>query len=92
MAISLPAELLDRIEAERRATGESRSEFVRRAVDTLLRAQDEQQADEEYIEAYRKYPETPEEIADAEAIYKAGLEVWLENPWEEDAGDLRETG
>ncbi len=38
---------------------------------------------EQYVEAYRKYPETAEEIAQAEA----GIQlVFAENPWDESPG------
>ena len=89
IAISLPPSLLERVEDERRVTGESRSEFIRRAVAALLRVEEERRADEQYVEAYRKYPETPEEV---EGFFRSGMDVWLDNPWEEETGDLREAG
>ena len=87
IAISLPEHMLEQIEAERQTTGETRSEFIRRAVTALLRAEDEQRAIDRYIEGYRKHPETPEEVAAASVLESAVLN---EVPW--DAEELREAG
>lgn len=81
IAISLPDELLQAMEQERLARGESRSAFCRRAVEQLLHKEDEQEAIRQYIEAYRKHPETAEEIALAEAVLGEALK---ENPWEDE--------
>ncbi len=81
IAISLPEDLLQNIEKERQARGESRSEFFRRAVETLLNLERERELDEQYIAGYKKYPETKEEIALAESTM---LYAFAANPWEED--------
>jgi Arc/MetJ-type ribon-helix-helix transcriptional regulator len=47
IAISLPEEVLDAVERERGESGESRSEFFRRAVEALLRRQREQELSEQ---------------------------------------------
>ncbi len=78
IAISLPEELLGVVENERRLTGESRSEYFRRAVETLLGRQREREASESYVHAYRKNPETPGEI---EAARRAARNILAQEPW-----------
>ena len=80
IAISLPQELLQGIERERRATGETRSQFFRRSVKALLGSKRE--LEEQYIRGYRQHPETEEEIALAESTARRSL---VENPWDEGA-------
>ena len=79
VAISLPRDVLIAVEAERRATGESRSAFFRRAAQALLRRQLEKQAVQAYIRAYQRHPETAEEM---EAINALGMKVLAREPWE----------
>lgn len=79
IAISLPKEVLVSVEQERRKGGESRSEFFRRAVEALLRRQQEQEMSEQYIRAYQQIPETEEEI---EAARHAASNILAKEPWE----------
>lgn len=79
IAISLPEEVLVSVERERRNSGESRSEFFRRAVEALLRRQQEQEMSEQYIRAYQQIPETEEEI---EAARHAATDILAKEPWE----------
>lgn len=79
IAISLPEEVLVSVERERRNSGESRSEFFRRAVEALLRRQQEQEMSEQYIRAYQQIPETEEEI---EAARHAASDILAKEPWE----------
>lgn len=81
IAISLPDEVLEAVEKERLAKGESRSQFFRRAAEEQLRREKDRKDIEQYIRAYQMYPETKEEIALAEAFLK---EVWADNPWEDE--------
>lgn len=85
IAISVPDEVLQAVEQQRLARGESRSAFCRRALEQLLRREREREADEQYVRAYQKCPETAEEIAWAEA----GLAALALDPWDE--GDDQET-
>lgn len=80
IAISVPDTLLDAIENERAASGVSRSEFFRHAVEEHLRRERERGDIERYIRGYQLHPETEEEIALAEqmAIY-----AFADNPWED---------
>jgi metal-responsive CopG/Arc/MetJ family transcriptional regulator len=78
IAISLPSEILDAVERERDQRGESRSQFFRRAVETLLRQKQEQELSEQYIRAYQQTPETAEEI---KAARRAASTILAEEPW-----------
>ena len=80
IAISLPESLLQGIERERTARGETRSQFVRQAVEAYLRRERERKDIEQYIRGYQQYPETPEEVAWAEFASQSALE---ESPWED---------
>ncbi len=79
IAISLPEEVLVSVERERRNSGESRSQFFRRAVEALLRRQQEQEMSAQYIRAYQQIPETEEEI---EAARHAASDILAKEPWE----------
>lgn len=78
IAISLPEDILKEVERERKASGESRSELFRRAVEMLLRRKREQAESERYVRAYEQIPETREEIDAARAAASSILagEAW----------------
>ena len=78
VAISLPEEVLSAVEQERQESGESRSQFFRRAVDMLLRRRSEQEMSERYVHAYQQIPETREEI---EAARRAASNILAEESW-----------
>lgn len=79
IAISLPADLLEEADRQCEARGENRSEFFRYAVLRLLSEERERAAVEQYVEGYRRQPETEAEVAAADAIGSAAL---AEEPWE----------
>ncbi len=79
VAISLPEHMLEAIERERKARGESRSEFFRRAAEKLLKQEQESKAAEAYVRGYRAVPESKEEV---EAVHRAGIAVLAEEPWQ----------
>ncbi len=79
IAISLPADLLAAIERERKAKGESRSEFLRRAASAALLQEEERNAVASYVRGYRKTPETADEI---ESAHRAGSAILATEPWE----------
>ncbi|MDD5082521.1 MAG: ribbon-helix-helix protein, CopG family [Dehalococcoidales bacterium] len=78
IAISLPEDVLQIVEQERKSIGESRSQFFRRAVECLLRIRREREASAQYIQAYQKASETKEEVA---AARKAASAILAEEPW-----------
>ena len=79
VAISLPEHILNAVEKERKARGESRSEFFRRAAERLLKQEQESKEIEAYIRGYCAMPESAEEV---EAIHRAGAAVLAEEPWQ----------
>ena len=78
VAISLPEHILKAVEKERKARGESRSEFFQRAAERLLKHEQESKAIEKYIQGYRDMPESPDEV---EAAHRAGTAVLAQEPW-----------
>ena len=79
VAISLPEDILAAVEVERRAKGESRSEFFRRAVETRLKEEGESCAIRDYVRGYQQYPESVEEV---EAAHRTGSAVLAAEPWQ----------
>jgi metal-responsive CopG/Arc/MetJ family transcriptional regulator len=78
VAISLPESVLKAIEKERKAKGESRSEFFRRAAEDLLKKERDSKKIETYVRGYRDLPEAAEEV---EAIHRAGVAELTKEPW-----------
>ena len=81
VTISLPTDILQKVERERSLKDESRSEFILHAVQQLLRQEEEREAVEQYIRSYEECPETDEEVAEAEALAVAALS---HVPWDPD--------
>lgn len=84
IAVSLPQEVLEAAEREREARGETRSQFFRRAIESLLRqdgddADDADNAVDRYVRGYREQPETDEEIA---VVHHIGASTIAQEPWE----------
>ncbi len=79
VAISLPGDVLEAVETERKAKGESRSQFFRRAIERLLKQEQESSAVKDYVRGYREVPESAEEV---EAAHRVGIAALAEEPWE----------
>jgi metal-responsive CopG/Arc/MetJ family transcriptional regulator len=79
VAISLPEDVLQAVETERKARRESRSQYFRRAIEKLLKQERDSSAVKDYVTGYQKYPEMAEEI---EAVHLMGTAVLAEEPWE----------
>ena len=79
IAISLPRELLKSIERVRRETGETRSALVQRALREVVAQKKRAEDLRRYVEGYAAAPETPDEIATAEA---SAAQLLAEEPWE----------
>lgn len=78
VAISLPEEVLDRVE-QARGPGQSRSEFIVRAIEAYLAAHQARVEAEAYARGYALFPETPGQIAE---IDRMGAAVLASEPWE----------
>ncbi|MFH1513926.1 MAG: ribbon-helix-helix domain-containing protein [bacterium] len=79
IAISLPAELVKKVEKIRKQTGESRSAVIRRSIEYAMERQAMDALVVQYLEGYLKYPETGEEKNIVKATYVKSLD---EGPWE----------
>ncbi len=78
VAVSLPEDVLEAVEMERKAKGESRSQYFRRAIERLLKQERDSSAVKEYVRGYQEVPESAEEV---EAIHRLGIAVLAEEPW-----------
>ncbi len=78
VSISLPRLLLRTADRARRETGESRSQFFRRAAEALLEERRRQEAVARYLAGYQAVPERPGELA---WVAESGLAALAEEPW-----------
>jgi metal-responsive CopG/Arc/MetJ family transcriptional regulator len=78
ISISLPDRLLRRADKKRKQTGESRSEFFRRAAEELLAAEERRLAVDRYVRGYTASPEDATEVA---WLAKASAAAVGEDPW-----------
>jgi metal-responsive CopG/Arc/MetJ family transcriptional regulator len=83
IAISLPDKTLEEIEKERFARGESRSQFVRRAVEAYFRQKQEKEWEAQYIQGYLDMPETEEDLG---GLLGLGLGALADEPWDKQGG------
>ena len=78
VAVTIPADLHQQVEHARRATGKSRGEVVRDALEHWLARQEEVLLVREYEAGYRKKPETRREVKAAEA---AAVQLLATTEW-----------
>lgn len=78
VTISLPTNLLDQIEEERKGRGETRSEVIRGAIEQVFRERREQSERDRYIIGYEECPESDEEIALADHLSRSAFAA---DPW-----------
>jgi metal-responsive CopG/Arc/MetJ family transcriptional regulator len=78
IAITVEATLLARAERLRKNTNESRSAVFARALRELLNEEERQRKIAEYIEGYRRRPESADEVAwiDASSIESLQAVAW----------------
>ncbi|MBU4589310.1 MAG: ribbon-helix-helix protein, CopG family [Candidatus Omnitrophica bacterium] len=81
IAISLPKEDFKLLEALRKRIGLSRSALIYRAIHYWLAKREEEEKIKQYIEGYRRYPETPEELEELAAMEKVQLETMEKEDW-----------
>lgn len=74
VSVSLPADVLERVDRECAATGESRSELFRRALEALFEGERRDAAVRRYVEGYVAEPEAEYEVAGAAAAARPALE------------------
>ena len=80
IAVSMEADLLARAERLRGITGETRSALVSRALRRLLQSEAQATKVREYLEAYRRCPETSVDERNARNLTSRSL---ANLPWEE---------
>ena len=79
VAISLPRALLREVEKTRKATGLSRSAIVRMALEESMARRRRAVLVKQYVDGYRRFPETPADVAVAES---AAADAFAREPWE----------
>ena len=77
-AISLPEELFQRLEQDRRERNMNRSQYLANAVADHLHRKREQELEEQYVRGYLEHPATEDE-AQALTAVASTLEL---DPWE----------
>ena len=78
VAISLPKTQFQLVEKRRHLLRVSRSAMVREALSQWLQHFEEQQAVQQYIEGYRRHPQSPQEIR---AMERASAEALQHEAW-----------
>ena len=78
VAISLPLDLLHRVDRASRQRKVSRSEYFRQAAENLLAGSPDDDV-ERYVEGYVKHPETDDEVRSARVSSSHALAA---EPWE----------
>lgn len=74
ISVSLPAEVLERVDHECEATGASRSELFRRALQALFEGGRRDAAVRRYLEGYVAEPETEYELGVAASLAPAAFD------------------
>lgn len=79
IAISLPVDLVAKLEKIMKKTGETRSAVIRRSIESALKKEAIDSQVRRYISGYLKYPETDEE---KNIVNATALKTPEEEPWE----------
>lgn len=78
VAVSLPKAQFRVAEKRRRLLHVSRSAMVREALHQWLKAAEEQEASRQYLEGYRRHPQSPQEI---DVMERAAAEALKHEAW-----------
>ena len=78
IAVSLPKDQYRFVERQRRLMKVSRSAVIQHALRQWLKSSEEQRAIQQYIDGYRRHPESPQEIR---AIEQASMEALKHEAW-----------
>ena len=74
ISVSLPAEVLERVDRECEESGESRSELFRRALQALFEGERREAAVQKYLEGYVAEPEPEYEVGAAASLAGAAFD------------------
>ncbi len=80
IGVSLDGDLLAQAERLRKATGETRSALLGRALRQLLQIEAREREIERYVEAYRAVPESPRQVTEARKLARRSI---AQLPWDE---------
>lgn len=80
-AISLPKTQYRVLESLRKKMGISRSAIFRKAISSWIHSFEEQKLIEQYVAGYKRHPESPEEMAETEALVKFQAENFEPDEW-----------
>ncbi len=75
-AISIPKSDYELLEKLRKETGKSRSQILVEAFHETVKRREQQEIDRQYEEAYRRMPETKEELKELGVWAKESSKVW----------------
>ena len=78
VAISLPEDLLKRVDLECQNTKANRSQFIRQTIECFLKEQKKQEAIAHYLRGYLEQPETQIE---AEGMLQIALQTIKQEDW-----------
>ena len=79
IAISLPLDTARMVERLRKESGESRSAFIRKALERIFEERQKARDIQAYIEGYRRMPETSEDRVVPESVV---MESLAKEPWD----------
>ena len=78
VAISLPKQIFNQVEEIRHRLGLARSKAVLEALRLWLRQKEEERLEEKYVRGYER---KPEQLAEAEPLFRAGLSSFTTERW-----------
>ncbi len=79
IAISVAGELLEKVERERKKSGETRSAVFERAVIAYFSENQRSESAKRYVDAYRREPEAASEV---KAALKTAVTTLSDEPWD----------
>lgn len=79
IAISIPKDNFDKIEAMRKKMGLQRSALIDRAICFWLNSMEQQEMIKKYEKGYRAIPES---VAEAEALEKLSADAFSDEEWQ----------
>jgi len=88
-AVSLPAETYHKAEKLRKKLGKSRSQMIADALAKVVKEAEARESDERVIASYKKYPETDEEVAQAQAATEKAWGELFDDDWTEEYNATR---
>ena len=82
--VPVPEELLRELDALSEKRGQSRSALIREACAKYIATAEKEELVRQYIDGYRRMPETQDELDFAESSAGALTELLADDPWNEE--------